>query len=127
MSAKTDYLENAILNHVLRGVALGTSSAYVALFTVAPTESGGGTEVTGGSYARQLASFSAPSGGVCTNPSAITFPQATAGWGTVQAFAIMDNVSGGNMLYFGNLAVSKNVQTNDVFEFLASQLSITEL
>jgi len=128
MSAKSDYLEDAILNHVLRNVSLTSpTTVYCALFTVAPTDSGGGTEVSGGSYARTAITFGAPSGGVVSNSAAVTFPTATAGWGTVVAFAIFDLVAGGNMLYYGNLTVSKVVLTNDVFEFLTGQLSVTEL
>lgn len=133
MSAKSDYLENAIVNHVLRNVPLTSpTTVYCALFTVTPTEAGvtpnfGGTEVSGGSYSRVAITFGAPSGGVVSNSSTTTFPTATASWGTVTHFAIIDASSGGNMLYFGALTTSKVVGINDIIEFLAGQLTVTEL
>jgi len=60
--SKTDFLENKIINHVLRNTAYtAPATVYAALFTATPGESSAGTEVTGGSYARQAATFSAPS------------------------------------------------------------------
>ena len=54
MSAATDFLEDKILNHVFRNVAYtAPATVYVGLFTTATTDAGGGTEVTGGGYARQ--------------------------------------------------------------------------
>lgn len=101
----------------------------VGLFTAAPSDSGGGTEVTGGSYARgQLnPSFSnwegtngevtdtdsAGTGGATQNAVAITFPTPTANWGTITHFAIFDATSGGNMLFHGALTASKTVNNGD--------------
>ena len=56
--AFTDYLENKLLAHTFSNTAYTSpSTVYVALYTVAPTDSSVGTEVTGGGYARQSASF----------------------------------------------------------------------
>lgn len=127
MSAKTDYLEDALLNHVLRNVAFTSpTTVYAALFTVAPTDAGGGTEVTGGSYARQSVTFAAPSSNAVANSGTVTFPQATASWGTIVAVAIMDAASGGNMLYYGNLGTSKTVGNGDQVSFAASALTVSE-
>lgn len=130
MSAMSDYLENKLIDHVFRGLSFTAPAAlYVALFTAAPNDTGGGTEVTGGSYARiNLApSFSnwAGTGGEVTNtPSAgtsgtaknnatITFAAPTANWGTITHIAIFDAVSGGNMLWWGALTNSKTVNNGD--------------
>jgi hypothetical protein len=122
----TDYLENALANHVLRNVAYTSPSAvYVGLFTVAPGETGGGTEVSGGGYARQAVTFGAPSNGTVTNSADVTFPVATASWGTIVAFAIFDAASGGNMLIYGSLTSSKSVGSGDQFKFPAGQLQIS--
>jgi hypothetical protein len=127
MSAKTNYLEDAIIDHVLRNSALSSpTTVYCALYTVTPGEAGGGTEVSGGSYARQSVAFSDPVDGASSNVSAITFPTASENWGEIVAFAILDDVSAGNMLYYGALAVNKTVLSGDVFEFLSGQLSVTE-
>jgi hypothetical protein len=103
MTDMTNYLENAFLNHMLRNVALSSPvTVYLALFNTPTTDAGGGTEVSGVSYARQSVTFGAPSDGITTNSVKITFPAAGAGgWGIVTHGAIFDAVSSGNMLYHG--------------------------
>lgn len=93
---------------------------YYALFTAAPGESGGGTEVSGGSYARaQLdpadANWTAPAGGngATDNAAAITFPAPTANWGVVSHVAEMDRSSGGNYMMHGALTASKTINNGD--------------
>lgn len=126
MSAMSDYLENAIGNAVLRNIAFTSpATVYVALFTAAPADAGGGTEVSGGGYARQAVTFGAPSNGVFTNSADVVFPTATANWGTIVAFALFDAPTAGNMLIYGNLSASKTVNSGDQFRFPAGQLSIT--
>ena len=125
--SKTNYLETAILNHVLRSTAYSSPAAvYVGLFTVAPTEAGGGTEVSGGSYARQSVTFTAPAPDTCENDADVTFPIATADWGTIVAFALFDAPTAGNMLYYANLTASREILTSDQFRFPSGQLVVTE-
>lgn len=127
MAAKTYTHDNAVLNHFLRNSSqTSPTTVYAALFTVAPTVSGGGTEVTGGSYARVAVTFGAPSNGVTSNTGAVSFPTASASWGTVVAMAIMDNITGGNMLYFGALTVSKSIGIGDDASFGIGTLTVTE-
>jgi len=124
MSAMTNYLETALANHVLRNTSYTSpTTIYVGLFTGAPGEAGGGTEVSGGSYARQVAAFGAPTDGVCLNSGAITFGPASASWGTVTHFALFDAVSSGNMLIYGSIT-SKTVGDGDTATFAAGQLSV---
>ncbi|MGE5572922.1 MAG: hypothetical protein ACM3ZU_07900 [Bacteroidota bacterium] len=126
MGAFSDYLEAALLNHVLRNTAYtAPATVYLALFTTAPGEAGGGTEVSGGGYARQAISFNAPSGGTCTNSADVNFPQATADWGTIQGFGIFSAATGGNLLFYGNFTVAKQVLNGDYFTVPVGQLSIT--
>lgn len=130
--SKSDYLENEILDHVLGGGDYTRpATVYVALFTVAPSDAGGGTEVTGGSYARvavtnNATNFPAASGGAKSNGTEITFPEATADWGTVVAFAIFDANAAGNMLYWADLSASKTIQSGDTAKFAVGDLDITE-
>ena len=125
--SKTDYLETALLNHVLRNVSYTSpTQPYVALFTVAPTETGGGTEVTGGGYARQAVTFTAPTPDSVSNSTDVTYPIASAGWGIIVAFAIMDAPTGGNMLYYANLTVAREVLTSDQIRFPIGQLIVSE-
>ncbi len=124
---KTYYLSNSMLNAALRQVPYTSPVAvYVALFTAAPSVNGGGTEVTGGSYARQPAIFTAPVNGQCSNVADVLFPSATAAWGTVVAFGVYDASSGGNLLYFNNLSSPRNVQINDQVRYPSGQLVASE-
>src|SRR5688572_11335183 len=109
MSAMSDYLEDALLNEVFRATAFAAPAAvYVGLFTAPPSDAGGGTEVAGGSYARQAVPFGAPSpSGTIKNSGDVTFPTASADWGTITHFAIFDAAVAGNMLVWGALTSSK--------------------
>lgn len=125
--SKTNYLETALIDHVLRNTTFTSpTTIYVALFTVAPDETGGGTEVAGGSYARQSSTFSAPAPDTTSNVSDVTFPVATANWGTIVAFALMDAASGGNMLYYSTLTASRDIFTSDQLRFPSGQLIVVE-
>lgn len=124
---KSLYLDNNFLGIALLNQTFTPPSVvYVALFTVSPTPSGGGTEVAGGGYGRQVVAFSAPVNGQTANTADIFFPIATAPWGTVVAFGLFDASGGGNMLYYGNLSTSRALGTNDQLKFPAGQLIATE-
>lgn len=129
MAAASDHLENALLDQIFNNTDMGTfPNVFVSLHTTATTDAGGGTEVTGGSYARVStapADWNAASGGTIDNSSAITFPQATANWGTVTHFGIWDASSGGNLLVHGALTQSRTVNSGDTFEFAAGALDVT--
>lgn len=96
----TDYGRDKVLN-ACRGNAdfVKFTSVYVALMTAAPAEDGtGGTEVSGGGYARTAGSFGAPqtgdaTGRKMTNSSAVTFPTATGSQGTPGFFALYESSS----------------------------------
>lgn len=126
--SKTDFLENKLLDHVLRNVAYTPPAAvYCGLFTAAPGEGGGGTEVSGNAYARQAVTFSAASGGASSNSATVTFPAATpSGWGAVTHFGIFDAATSGNLLRYGALQPSKTVGVGDALSFPATQLVCTE-
>lgn len=124
---KTYYLDNNYLNLSLRGIPFTPPAlVYVALYTVAPGVSGGGTEVVGGSYGRQIATFSVPASGQTVTTADVLFPVASAVWGTIVAFAFLDASSGGNMLYFGNLSTSRLILVSDQVRFPAGQLICQE-
>jgi hypothetical protein len=126
MASISDYYENKIIDHMLRGQAFTPpSTIYVGLFTVAPTDAGGGTEVSGGSYARQPVTLTAASGGTATNSADIIFPTATANWGTIVAVGIFDASTGGNLLMHNSLTTSKTVNNGDTFKISAGNLNIS--
>ena len=132
MSQMSDYLEGAIINHIFRGTAFtAPSTLYISLFTVAPTDAGGGTEVTGGSYARvavtcNTGNWAAPgaTNGTTSNSNAITFPTATASWGNVVAIGIHDASTGGNLLIWLTQS-STAVANGQTASFAAGTLSVT--
>lgn len=126
MSSFTDYLEAAILNHVFRNVALTSPATIrVALFTVAPTEAGGGTEVTGAGYARQPITFGAPSGGQIANTGAVTFTASGGSFGTIAGAAIFDAASGGNMLAYRAVSTSGPINDGDSVNIAVGQFTIS--
>lgn len=143
MSAMTNYMENKIVDWLLRAQALTPPAIfYVALFTTAPGETGGGVEVSGGAYARvaitgSLANWagtqgpgttavSSGTGGQTSNNGVITFPAPTANWGSVTHWALFDAATGGNMWLFGTLTQPKNINSGDAAPaFPAGALTIT--
>lgn len=126
MSAISDYLENALLNATLRGVAYSApSTVYLALFTTNPTDAGTGSQVTGGAYVRRAITFGTPSNGTISNSAEVLFPVATANWGTITHVGIYDALSGGNLLYHGALTNSKTIQSNDQLKINAGDITVS--
>ena len=121
----SDYLETKVLDHVFAGTAYtAPATLYVALFTAAPSDSGGGTEVSGGAYARQTIAFTT-SGDTTSNSAAVEFPTATANYGTVTHVGIYDASSAGNLMAWAALTSSKTIETGDVFRIPSGDLDIT--
>lgn len=121
----TNDLETRVLQWALTaGSPTRPTAWYVGLFTAAPSDTGGGTEVSGGSYARQSVAFTV-SGNLATNSAAIEWPTATADWGTITHIAVFDALSGGNMLVHAALTSSKTISTGDVLRIPAGDLDIT--
>ena len=125
MSSFSDYLEDAALNHVFRNTALSSpTTVYLALYTVTPSDAGGGTQVTGGGYARQAITFGAPSGGVITNSGAVSFTASGAAYGDVVAVGIFDALTVGNLLAWDGITTA-TVGDGDTINFAIGQISIT--
>ena len=97
---------------------------YVALYTAAPSDAGGGTEVSGGSYVRKAATFTV-TGDTASNSAAVEFDAATASWGTVTHAGIFDASSGGNLIAYASLTASKLIDSGDVLRFPISDLTVT--
>ena len=130
--SKSDFLENELLDHVLGNAAYtAPSNVYVALYTVAPTDAGGGTEVTGGSYARvtvvnNSTNWPAASSGAKANGTQVTFATATAAWGTVVALGIFDALTGGHLLYWADLSSSVVVGSGQQAYLAVGDIDLTE-
>jgi len=126
MTYFSNYLENALINATVRNTTFTSpATVYLGLFTTDPTDAGTGTEVSGGSYARQAITFSAPSNGVTSNNAQVTFPTATANWGTVGWIGIYDALTSGNLLYHAPLTTSKTIANGDVFIVSSGNLTLT--
>lgn len=97
---------------------------YLGLFTAAPGEAGGGTEVSGNGYTREAVTFTV-SGNTASNDAAIEFPTATGSWGTITHAAVFDASTSGNMIAYASLAASKVIDTGDVLRVPANDLDIT--
>ena len=126
MAAISTYLANKLLDHTLRNVAYTPpSTVYLALYTSNPGAGDTGTEVSGGGYARQVVTFNPASGGQVVNSADVVFPAATASWGTITHIGVRDAATGGNLLYYAPLSVTKTIDTGDQIKFPASQLSFS--
>ena len=124
MAELSDYLENKLLDHVLRGTSYTSpTTVYVGLYTSDPGDDNSGTEVSGGSYARQAISVTTASGGIVTSSADVTFPQATADWGTVSHIGLLDAVSSGNLLMHTGLTTSKTISPGDVLKISSGSLT----
>jgi hypothetical protein len=126
MSELSNFLEGELYDHVMRNLAYtAPATLYLALFTTDPTDADSGAEVSGGSYARETVAFGAPTDGVGSNSSAVTFTTASAAWGTVTHFGIYDAVSAGNLLFHTILTASKVVGDGDTFKVNSGDLTVT--
>ena len=126
MAEMSNYLENALINATLRNVSYTSpTTCFVALYTSDPTDADTGTECTGSAYARVAVTFGAPSNGVSTNSSSVTFPTATGSWGTITHIGLRDAASSGNLLYHTPLDASKAIATGDIFTIAGGNLSVT--
>lgn len=124
----SDYLEDKLLRHTFVNTAFTSpTTIYIALYTAAPSDTGGGTEVSGSAYARTSAAFTVSgTATLCTNSANIEFPTASGGsWGTLVAVACFDAASGGNFLAWADLASSRTINDGDIFRIPAGDLDIT--
>lgn len=126
MSAMSDYLENEILDHILRNAAYTpASTVYIGLSTGSFADGNSGTELSGSGYTRKSIAFDAASGGTTDNTSAIDFPTATGSWGTVSHWGLFDAATSGNLLIHGAFSASKAVASGDILRIAAGELDIT--
>jgi len=128
----SDYLENALMLHLTEGAAYAQPAhLYLALFTVAPNDTGGGTEVPNSNgYVRQIVDAWTVSGSNPTqaqNTSLITFPAASpAGWGTILGWGLFDSLASGSghLLWWGD-GLNQAIGINGVAEFLPNAITLT--
>jgi hypothetical protein len=126
MAEFSNYLENKVLDHVLRNTSYTSpTTVYVGLFTSDPTDAGSGTECTGSAYARQALSVTTASGGIVTSSADVTFPQATGAWGTITHLGLLDALTSGNLLMHTPLTTSKSIDNGDILKISSGNLTVT--
>ena len=121
----TNFLETEVLDHVFGGNAYTAPvTLYTGLYTAAPSDTGGGTELSGNGYARQATAFTVTVN-TASNTSAEEWATATGSWGTITHVGVFDASTGGNLMAYGALTASKTIATGDVFRIPAGDLDIT--
>ena len=129
MSSFTNHTENLVLTWLLTtGSATRPTAWYVGLFTAAPSDAGGGTEVSGSGYVRKATGTITVSGTdtTATNSAAIEFAAASGGnWGTITHAAIFDAETSGNMIAWAQLTTARTINDGDVFRIPATSLTVT--
>ena len=128
MAALSDYAEKLLLDWMMTtGSATRPTAWYVGLFTAAPSDAGGGTEVSGSGYARQSAAFAAASspGGTTSNTADISFTASGGNWGTITHIGIFDASTAGNLLWHGSMTASKVVNDGDTLQFSTGNIDLT--
>jgi hypothetical protein len=128
MAALSDHAEKLLLDWLMTsGTATRPTAWYVALYTAAPSDSGGGTEVSGSGYSRQAVAFDAAAtpGGTTSNTGAVTFTASGGSFGTVTHVGIFDASTAGNLLWHGAMTASKTVGDGDTLEFSIGNIDLT--
>lgn len=118
----SNFLENKILDKVFRNTDFTVTTVYISLHTAAVGETGA-SEVTGGSYARQSATFDVAAAGATANSAIVDFTNMPAV--TVTDVGCWDALTLGNFLWGGALTASKVVNSGDTFRLPLGDLDIT--
>jgi hypothetical protein len=120
---------NAILNASVAGVAYTapTTPVKIALITTATpsTATAAGSEVSGGSYARQSGAFAAPSGAAIATNAALTYTNMPAVT-SVAGIEHWDSAGTPVRRWFGLLTASKITNSGDTFSIASGQLSFQD-
>jgi hypothetical protein len=128
MAQLSDFAEKLLLDWMMTtGTATRPTTWFLALYTAAPSDSGGGTEVTGNGYARQSLSFAAAAtpAGTTSNTNAVEFTASGGSWGTITHVAIHTASTGGNMLWHGPMATSRTIGDGEKLNFAVGAVALT--
>jgi hypothetical protein len=127
MANLSDFAEKLLLDWLMTtGTATRPTTWFLALYTAAPSDSGGGTQVSAGGYARQSLTFGAGAtpGGTTSNTNTATFT-ATANWGTITHIGIFDASTAGNLLWHGPMTTSRTINDTDQLVFAPGSIVLT--
>lgn len=122
MAGKSVYAANLVLDTLLRD----SGPSYMAIYTAAPSDAGGGTEVSGGNYSRAAITFGLAVAGASTNSADVNLPTPSESWGACSYFGIHDDPTAGNLLYWGALAQTETPLSGNVVKFPIGTIIVTE-
>jgi hypothetical protein len=128
MAGLTTYAQQKVLDHIVGKTSYTMPAVWVGLYTATPSDSGGGTECTGGSYARKSTAgsdWTAASGTSTSNAAVITFVTPTGSWGTASHFGLFDASTAGNLLGWAALTTPQAIGTGNTVTFAIGALVIT--
>lgn len=126
MSSLSDYAETLLANFIANAqTATRPTSWYLGLFTAAPSDAGGGTELSGFGYARQAATFGAASSGVVSNTSTHTYTASGGSWGTITHYGVFDALTTGNLLWHGALTTPRTIADGESLTVAAGAFTLT--
>lgn len=129
MAQMSNYLENALVNHVFRNTPFTTPGVvHMAIFSSDPGEDASGTELESGTspgYARKTFTLGAPTDGVASNDAEILFAAATGDWVAATHIAVFDEATGGNMLMYKALPSSVSVLNTNNFRIPVGDFQVT--
>ena len=141
MTAASNYLENKVLDHVLKYSSapyVAPTTLYVALFI--NTSGNAATNLEAGTltdevvvtspttlYARQPITFATASSGSSATNATVTFPTAGAAFGTITHVAVVDSATrgAGNVLFWGAVTTTKTIDTGDTFSISSGNLTVS--
>lgn len=98
-----------------------TGAMKVALLTANGTNTAAGTEVAGGSYARQTLTMGAAAAGVASNTNTITFTNMPAA--TITGVDIYDSAGSPRRAWQGALTASKTTGAGDTLSFAPASIT----
>lgn len=125
MAGASDYLEDNILDHITGNATFSApGTLYLALFTSDLADDGSGTEVSGSGYSRQTVAFGSSSSGLASNTGAVSFTATGGDFGEVTDVGIFDASSGGNLLFRGKLAPTREVLDGQTLTFAIGDVQI---
>lgn len=139
MSAASNYLENQLINCVMRGIAyVPPAATFIALHTANPGDTGA-NEVTTSTYpayvrqdsargGTQADAWTAPNDGVVKNTQQLIYAMYDgAAPLTVTHWSIWDAQTGGNMLVYAPLSSARTINPGDVFVVDSQKLTVQVL
>jgi hypothetical protein len=124
MANLSDAAENRTLDWLTgNSTTAPTLPLKVALVTAAGSDSAAGTEVTGGSYARQNVAFGASASGATSNTGVVSFTGMPAA--TVVGIEIWDSAGTPVRWWHGTLTASKTVGAGDTLQFPIGDIDLS--